>query len=463
MGITEEARLRAIDQALAAREARASSERLAHPLIWRGSERIFPVVELPLAIPLLNADSYRIRSQLEVPDYARVRSDRASDEAQATLADLWKKAHRKYEGLKESLEVHGQDEYGVVTRAGVMVNGNTRLVALRELNLPARQVIKVAVLDGDATPEELRQLEMRLQVREPFRDPLRLSGELLSIEEMKLTHHWTEERIAEEMNWNPKRPALGKKKVVERLRWLELIRKMQQRDSRLPITFFDESEQHLKELDLAYTVLTDDGEIAQANELLDTWLVVARSGFDSVHKIRAVLQSRDFVADYLLPRMGEQMLMSDCAPALVDDPEEESDDLPGLGDLDSGDAGTQVHNLQPLLRIVEMPPDEMVVLPGQTEGTPAEHVQHAVRKAIDGALEDHGADKGRTGAREAPVKALRQANLELRRAIAAYGEVKGTHEFERNERRQFEFEYKHLRKEYRKLENLMSTAKDAAN
>src|SRR5256885_1365285 len=134
--MTDEGRKKQIEQALAARAEKPTAEQHTHPLPWRGGETYFPVVELPLDVPLLNADSHRIRAELEAPEYEFVRKERSSARAQQALASLWKTAHRKFDKLKEDLLVQGQTEPGVITRAGVLVNGNTRLVALRELQDP---------------------------------------------------------------------------------------------------------------------------------------------------------------------------------------------------------------------------------------------------------------------------------------------------------------------------------------
>jgi hypothetical protein len=50
-----------------------------------------------------------------------------------------------FERLKVNLAEEDQREAGVVTRAGLLVNGNTRAAALRDID---KQYIRVAVLPG---------------------------------------------------------------------------------------------------------------------------------------------------------------------------------------------------------------------------------------------------------------------------------------------------------------------------
>jgi hypothetical protein len=461
--MTDESRRKQIEKALAAREERDSAERPSHPLPWRGGERHFPVIDLPLDTPLLNADSHRIRAELEAPALEFVRKERTTEHAQAKLTELWKKAHRKFDRLKESLLVDGQTEAGVVTRAGVLINGNTRLVALRELQLPDRQFIRVAVLESDATPFEIAQLELRLQVRDPVRDPYRLSSELLFIEELRRVYSTTDEQIAIALGWNPSRPALGKARVEHYQRILQLIREMQRRNPSLPITFFDDERggpgklQQLKELEQRYDDLNKDGQVQEAGLLLDTWLVVARSGFSSVHQIRSVTRGEGFLSDYLLPRLGEQDLIGERAEELVRQPAPTSATLPGLDDLDPGGIaeGGPHYDLGRLVRIVESHDDEPVSLTDSVQ-IDAQGAKEAVRAAIDGAIRDYRAEDRAEDALNAPVDGLRKAGRELKRVIDAYADLRGTKEFERQARGAFEYQLRHLRKQMKVLEDLAS-------
>jgi hypothetical protein len=457
--MTDEGRKQHIQRALAAREEKAAGERRSHPLPWRGEElHYFPVVALPLDVPLLNADSHRIRAELEPKHYDYVRKERTSERAQSELAKLWKKAHRKFDKLKDDLAAKGQEEPGVITRDGVLVNGNTRLVALRELNDPNRQFIRLAVLDADATPFEIAQLELRLQVRDPLRDPYKLSNELLFIEELARQFHMTPEQIAGALGWSPARPVTGRKKVELHRQIYQLIREMQRRDPNLPITFFDDKLQHLKELEQKYADLIASGETGKAGLLLDTWLVVARSGFDSVHQIRAVLQREDFIPEYILPRLSEQKLIGeDAAERLVRGKRAKKIDLPGLSELDTGEADGKAaeYDLKPLLRLVESR-DEKLTLPGNAAQHDGEQVKTAIRTAIDNAVKDYRAEDKADSALNAPIEALRKASAEVRNASEAYRDLRGTKEFERQARGGFDYQFKTLRKRVKALEELVA-------
>lgn len=461
--MTDESRKKQIEKALAARAEQPETDRPSHPLVWRNNvEKYMPVVDLPLGVPLLWADSHRIRAELEAPEYEFVRKERTTEAAQETLHSLWRKAHRKFEKLKESLDVEGQTEPGVITREGVLINGNTRLVALRELG---KQWIRVAVLDSDARPFELAELELRLQVRETGHDTYRLSNELLFIHEMRWEYKRTDEEIARQLNWTPSRPAVGRKKVELYQRLLALIREMQHRDAGLPITFFDDEGrgsgklQQLKELEQRYDELVSSGETDEANLLLDAWLVVARSGFSSVHQIRAVTRRDDFVPEFLLPRLGEQELFGELADTLIRATPAPGAGLPGIDDLDTDLGDNRIgasYDLGALLKLVEAEDGTTVAIPGSNGAhVDADRVKAAIRSAVGGAVRDHRAEDRAEDALDAPVDALRKAGREIKRAMDAYTDLHGTKEFERQARGAFEYQFRHVRKNVKALEDLL--------
>lgn len=452
--MTDESRRNQIERALAARAAKPPSEQHSHPLPWHGGEHYFPVIELPLDVPLLNAESHRIRAELEVPELDYVRKERTSPEAQSALTDLWRLAHRKYDKLKESLQVDGQTEPGVISRTGIMINGNTRLVALRDLNDANRQWIRVAVLDVDARPRELAQLELRLQVRDPLRDPYKLSNELLFVEEMAREYGQSDEQVAISLGWSPSRPALGKRRVELWRRILNLIREMQRRDPQLPIVFFDDKLQQLKELEQKYSELISSGETGQAILLLDSWIMVARAGYSSVHQIRAVTRTEEFVDEYLLPRLGEQSAIGEKADDLLQPTDSQTPAPPGLDVLDTGTATSErTYDLRAVVRVLESDGTDGAALTG-LPGVDFHQAKAALRAAIKGAIDDRRAADRAEDALNAPVEGLRRASLELKRAVESYSELRDTKEFQRTARGAFEYQLRHVRKRLKELEDL---------
>jgi hypothetical protein len=123
--ISEEARKTRIEEALSALPR--DGERI--PVPWQDTMKTFPVIKVSLDSVLLNPWSHRIRAQLEShPQRQLVLESPFSEEAQDVIAAV---LHRTegYERLKTNLAEEDQREAGVVTRAGLLVNGNTRAAA----------------------------------------------------------------------------------------------------------------------------------------------------------------------------------------------------------------------------------------------------------------------------------------------------------------------------------------------
>jgi hypothetical protein len=156
---------------------------------WRGEQLDLPVITMPVELLSYNPDTHRVRAQRSLHP-ARDRDLTArpfGPDAQAYLHDLLigdpsdpSKTDPTFEALKENLHEHGQTDPGIVTRAGVLINGNTRCAALRELGIPH---IQVGVLPGDAALQDTQSIELSLQLRKDFKREYSFMNFLLAIDE----------------------------------------------------------------------------------------------------------------------------------------------------------------------------------------------------------------------------------------------------------------------------------------
>jgi hypothetical protein len=268
-----------------------------------------------------------------------------------------------------------------------------------------------------------------------------------------------DEAIAFSLGWNLSSPAAGKKRVAVHRRLLDLIRQMQKCDPLLPVTFFDDKLQQLKELDQRYNELMANGKAGECTQLLETWVLVARSGYSSVHQIRSVTRSKDFVGDYLVPRLGEQEMFAETAEELVAATEPKMQPgLPGLDELGVSSVADDPsgYNLRPLVDVVEEAFDSQVMLPGVPEPVVGEAAKAAITQAVDGAVKDYRADDKAEDELSAPVEALRKAGTEIRKATSAFKELRFTREFERASKASFVYQLKHVRRYLKELEELAS-------
>ena len=156
---------------------------------WRGEQLPVPVISMPVRLLHYNPDTHRIRAQRSFdPERERdLETDPYGAQAQAYLHKLLtgdptdpRKTDPSFAALKEDLAEHGQHAPGIISRNGVLVNGNTRRAALEEIGVDH---IRVGVLPKDAGHEDLRSIELSLQLRKDHKRDYSFMNLLLAIEE----------------------------------------------------------------------------------------------------------------------------------------------------------------------------------------------------------------------------------------------------------------------------------------
>lgn len=156
---------------------------------WRGKLQSCPVIHMPIEKTYSNPGTRRIRAQRSfdpVRDRA-LEEDPWSEESQEYLDYLIKalpsdpsKRDPEFEALKKSLKEFKQADPGLITREGVLVNGNTRRAALRELGIPH---IRVGVLPASCTWADVGAVELALQLRKEHKREYSYINRLLAIAE----------------------------------------------------------------------------------------------------------------------------------------------------------------------------------------------------------------------------------------------------------------------------------------
>jgi hypothetical protein len=132
------------------------------------------------------------------------------------------KNHPGFEDLKADLRERGQRETAVVTAEGVLINGNRRVAALRDLlgesNLNA-QYVRAFVLPADATSDEIRLLEAELQVSKTFLEDYSWINRGFLVEELLAEHDQDFDLVAKIMRMKTKdvRDESRKFKLVDQL------------------------------------------------------------------------------------------------------------------------------------------------------------------------------------------------------------------------------------------------------
>ncbi|MFG1805433.1 transcriptional regulator [Streptomyces sp. NPDC049040] len=159
---------------------------------WRGKPGHFDVIEMQVGDLYYNPATHRIRAQRS-HDVGRDRlldTEPWSDKSQEYL-DLLLKAlpsdpsrpDPEFLNLAESLRDYGQNDPGLITRDGVLVNGNTRRAALLQEFGPTR-AMRVAVLPQSCDWSDIAAVELSLQLRKDHRRDYSYINRLLAIDEM---------------------------------------------------------------------------------------------------------------------------------------------------------------------------------------------------------------------------------------------------------------------------------------
>ncbi|MFT4213368.1 MAG: hypothetical protein QM622_01125 [Microbacterium sp.] len=314
---------------------------------FRGKSQVFEVIELPLEVPILNPRSFRIAPLLN--DHAKqsvVEGDPESAEAQEVVADLVRRSHRHAEGLKGSLRVDGQDQPGVITRSGKLINGNSRCVMLRDLvregAIPASTTLRVAVLPGDVDNREELDLESILQQQKDFKDEYNLVSRLMMLQTLS-DNGMSDQAIAASQR---EKYAATITRLREVLVLMNRARALPQ--PTLPLSTFvrdeDQKENWLGLLKEVREIESIHGR-ARADEHIRGWLIAYFSGHEAVHQLRKA--KGDWVTRDLLPHLAEagrdgELLSKtiNATPAPTTQPTDGTSVPDGVDLLDVGEAPT---------------------------------------------------------------------------------------------------------------------------
>lgn len=440
-------------------------ETISLPSPQRGEPLLCEVISVPVDEVLLNHNSHRLRSQLaDDPEWQTVSNQPHSEAAQRVIAQLVEGARTREEfvRLRESLDREGQAEPGVITHEGVLINANTRAVAIRQLEDPRKRFIRAAVLPPTMQPPDLSLLELRLQMQRTLKADYSLTNELLFIEELS-ERGLPDGFIAQELRYFPEQPKKAENEVRTRLRVLDLLRHMQRSATpSLPLSFFDDPShalgyQTLKDILPVYEKYMEH-DPTLADRYLQSVLLAVSVGVTSTHQLRVL--DVDFVDRYVMPQLDEDEDELGVGSLAANLGREASQD--GAGDpagVDLLDAGGTVDgpetDVTELINIVTGK-DKSVPVPGPMPGSTAVLERDDVRDALKAAFITGAKEKKRDDSEEdkrhAPREALRAATTQVAKAEDAVRRVVGTPEFDRQLQNSLEAAYKKLKRRMRSLE-----------
>ncbi|ADJ50916.1 hypothetical protein AMES_9090 [Amycolatopsis mediterranei S699] len=278
---------------------------------WRGNQVYLDVIQMPVGDLYYNPATHRVRAQRS-HDPQRdvlVDDDPWSTDSQEYLGYLLQalpsdpsRIDPAFTELLDSLRDYEQTEPGLITREGILVNGNTRRAALLKLGGP-RQPIRVAVLPDSCDWSDIRDVELSLQLRKEHRRDYSYINRLLAIDEL-VSQGLPLAKIAAIFRTNVA--------ACKQDQWVfscikSMIDRSEVEGRRIPLIAFEDHQEKLKELHRRYqkdrATSGDRAELTKESRLAAIMLGFSKT---DVRFIEADFQSRylnDMLPDKLKPEL----------------------------------------------------------------------------------------------------------------------------------------------------------------
>lgn len=296
-----------ISQIISQRLRQAIREQGARVTVdWRGEQRHLYVISMPVDMLYFNPDTHRVRAQrtLDPERNKALEEDPWGQESQAYLHDLLKQRPSNpdqtdpdFTALMDELDDAGQREPGIVSPHGILVDGNTRAAALRDLGVAN---IKVGILPDDASRQDINDVELSLQLRKDRRRDYSYINRLIAIDE-ELARGRSEADVAKD--FNIKLPTLQRDRWVYDLILKAIERSRSEDGASLRLVDFEQHQEKLRELHRDYTKLAGTDTEA-ANGLLQARLAMVLLDYP---KTTLRLAEQDFYSRYLEKRLPQDL------------------------------------------------------------------------------------------------------------------------------------------------------------
>lgn len=457
--ITQSERSNRIKQLLAELHKQPPKQHEAVSMPWPGGDGPLDVIRIGVDEVLLNPLSHRIRAQLEDdPEWAAVSDDPHGESAQRIVQRYVRDARDadQFVALKRSLVADGQDHPGVMTHEGLLINGNTRAVALREVDDPDRRYINVAVLPSTAKPDELAILELRLQMQKSHRVDYTMTNEMLFIEELN-KRGMSAEHIARELRLADS-PKKGENEVNLRLKLLDFMRELQHIPEKLlPLSFFDRNGvkvEQLKQVHRDYTSELENDALG-ARRYLESFLLSVAVGIRAVHDIRLI--DADFMAEYMLPNLEEDEDVGRFAGALVCEPNGNAASArpSGVDSLLTDDEREAEVDVNRLISLTTER-SKRVPVPGTDFTLEKDVVTDALKAAIASGIRAKKQEQKEETQLSSPAASVKQAIRMVGRAKEEFLAVHRDPDFDDQRRKTLEAAFKKLSRSCRDLEQTLA-------
>jgi hypothetical protein len=393
-------------------------------LPYKDRERTFEVIRIDPKVLLLNPHNSRLSAQLEDhPQRAIVLNDSRSEAAQEILSNLLKNTP-EFQELKRELKELGQREPGLISRSGLLINGNTRVVALRDL---AASGVDVAVLPEDADDRVFLDLEMSLQMTKLTHQDYTFTNQLLLMQ--KYHNEVRDEKLlALKMNWLRS----GKTKVEQHMRYLNLINEVRSLTTP-PIRYqeFDLKSEHIRNLVETYES-TKTISIKDANNMKWTRITAM---FLGVNKDQTRAIDEDFIEEDIVKQLDPNSVEKKFLDTLKKvDIEDGLDGLLGDSQDDREKVDSRLLCIKTISTLIDSEGSISKDLTPELEG-----IFNAIRRGSEAIINK---SKDETY-KKSPIRKLEDAREIIEEVVQRFHEVKLAKDFESSA---FKYQLKKLRK-----------------
>jgi hypothetical protein len=393
-------------------------------LPYKDRERTFEVIRIDPKVLLLNPHNSRLSAQLEDhPQRAIVLDDSRSEAAQEILSNLLKNTP-EFQELKRELKELGQREPGLISRSGLLINGNTRVVALRDL---AASGVDVAVLPEDADDRVFLDLEMSLQMTKLTHQDYTFTNQLLLMQ--KYHNEVRDEKLlALKMNWLRS----GKTKVEQHMRYLNLINEVRSLTTP-PIRYqeFDLKSEHIRNLVETYES-TKTISIKDANNMKWTRITAM---FLGVNKDQTRAIDEDFIEEDIVKQLDPNSVEKKFLDTLKKvDIEDGWDGLLGDSQDDREKVDSRLLCIKTISTLIDSEGSISKDLTPELEG-----IFNAIRRGSEAIINK---SKDETY-KKSPIRKLEDAREIIEEVVQRFHEVKLAKDFESSA---FKYQLKKLRK-----------------
>ena len=186
---------------------------------YQSSTQQLPVVRLPIELPIYRIANGRTRTaqlhyirshNLSADFFSAGQENQETQQAQHDILDIFsKEGTASIMPIATVLAEGRQTDPILITTSGVVVNGNRRLAAMRELyatgDVAAQTYshVNCKVLPAAITNKEIKEIEIRLQMQPETKLPYTWVNEGLTIKDLMLSG-FTKDEIARDMRKQPK-------------------------------------------------------------------------------------------------------------------------------------------------------------------------------------------------------------------------------------------------------------------